>query len=162
MLEVAVGVETGVLAGVASIVWLMLHGSLMGRTVWIAPAEIAALVREELFTRPVFGLALHIAASGALGAILCVPAGRWLRSGRTLLPGLLAGLGIYVAGNLPLVGGRRLLVPMPIPDWSILAACLVFGMVLGAYPLLLRKARERSQPPERPLKLGPPTGPAFG
>lgn len=146
LLQVSVGVETGVLAGVASLSWLVLHTVLEGRPSWAVPAEIAALVRDELGDSPVFGLALHIAASGTLGALLSVPARRLLRSGRTLLPGLLAGLGIYVAGNLPLAAGRRLLVPLPVPDWSILVACLVFGATLGVYPALLRKAMRKTEP----------------
>ncbi len=147
LLQAAVGVETGVLAGVASLSWLALHATLEGRPVWAVPAEIAALVDDQLGSSPVFGLAMHLASSGILGALLCVPAQRWLRSGKTLMPGLLAGLGLYVTGNLPLAGGRRLLVPLPVPDWSILAACLVFGVVLGAYPALLRGVLEKTEPP---------------
>lgn len=146
-IEAAVGVETGVLAGLASLSWLALHCAMKGRPAWVAPAEIAALVRHDLANRPFFGLAMHIVASGFLGALLCVPAGRWLRSGRTLLPGLMTGVSIYVAGNLPLAGGRRLLVPMPLPDWSILVACLAFGVVLGAYPALLHEALGKAEPP---------------
>jgi hypothetical protein len=56
-------------------------------------------------------------------------------------------VGIYVAGNLPLAGGRRVLAPLPLPDWSILVACLAFGVILGAYPALLNEALKKTEPP---------------
>ncbi len=146
LLRIAVAIETGVLAGIISLAWLVLNTILAGRPAWSVPVALATWFSEEDRSQAFVGAAIHICMSGVAGCLFAAVVRHVFRLERAVVLGMLAGLAVFAVGNLPLAFSRQALEMEPVPAWSRLVACLLFGAVLGCYPHLLRVAMGEKTP----------------
>ncbi|MEN6537902.1 MAG: hypothetical protein ABFD60_00355 [Bryobacteraceae bacterium] len=146
LLRIAVAIEAGVLAGIISLAWLVLNTILAGEPAWSVPVALATWFSEEDGNRAFVGAAVHVCASGVAGCVFALLVRHVFRLERAVVLGILAGLAVFAVGHLPLAFSRQVLETEPVPAWSRLVACLLFGAVLGCYPHLLRTATGEKTP----------------
>ncbi len=162
------GLETGVWAGLATLGWFLLTAAWSHHSVWLVPNRLGSLLhpagdwRAGFQAATLVGTALHLFSSGVVGILFACLAGEGRRRLRMSLLSMATGLlWCYLSYAL---FWKRLLPPAPGPSPSLLAAYLVFGLVLGCYSGRLRSA-ERCFLGEAPPPGGtgpPPEEPSGG
>lgn len=146
------GLEAGVLGGLFALCWYAGSSLLSAEPAWRVPVRLADAVfgagihGHGRAVAAIVGVAVQISSAGTCGTLFGL-AIRGLRGvPRVALLGLVFGMGWYYVGHGILL--RRLgagLYPVASP-WSLLMGQVLFGMILGRYPLFLRSIRPDSPP----------------
>jgi hypothetical protein len=137
------GLQSGLVGALAMLAWLGVVAELQQRNFWI-PVNLMAsafygpgAVHSGFSNQTLSGLAFYVALYSLLGAALAAGLRDRLRRGRTFLVSMLFALGWYYVSF-------RLLWKMVIPLLALLHVekstafgHLIYGAVLGAYPMHL-------------------------
>lgn len=160
------GIQMGVLGGLVMLGWFLLASALRGHPTWTVPNLLGLLIRDEGVLRRGFsqdaltGLALLISTGGVTGALFGVAAGGAGRRRRMLLMGIAAGLAIFQVSSVLVFRRLGAVAWIYSSRESFLVGHLLFGLVLGCYPLqrpqgsLGASVSEQADPP--------PDGPGVG
>jgi len=151
-LDILAGIEIGIIGGVVMVLWLALSAPLIGSSWWSVLNLFAShsygvrLVREGPGMVTISGIAIQLAAAGAVGAItgFLAPTGR------------LFGLAVTVTWYLLCYGffWKRYapLVPVFGPQPLLAIAFFLYGSVLGWHPDFAARLYEpeggRTAPPQ--------------
>ena len=142
------GLQAGVMGALLMLLWLGLSSTWNRRTwrgLWTIPNLMASTFYGDSALRRGFasttfsGIALHVlvyAAIGALFGLLVRGHGSRLR---VLLFGVLSGVAWYYLAFGLLWKNLNPLVPLYTPDRPMLVGHLLFGGVLGRFPVYLRQ-----------------------
>ena len=138
------GVEAGVLGGAAMVAWFMLVSVWQGQFWYAVPNLLAGVFYGEVIFRSGFsmvtiaGIAIHLVSGGLVGALfgLLAPAGQ--TPPRTVLLGLVAGLLWFYFNQFLWWRRTNPLLIYYTAESSMLAAHLLFGVVLGRLSWRLR------------------------
>ncbi len=171
-LRLLAGVETGVLGGVAMLAWFFLSSTLLHHSIWIVPNLLGGVLHQEAVLRRGFslvtvsGLSLHLFAAGTVGIVFAVLAGGIRSRRRIMLLGVIAGLVWFYFSNALVWRKLGALAWVYSSPRMLLVGHLIFGVVLGSYPLLRGLSGGPGTMP--PAGAGPgglpagPTPPDFG
>ncbi len=148
--RVLAGIETGVLGGLAMLVWLAFSSSLELRSAWVAPNLFGAVLAGGPPLEPGFswltvsGLGLHLAVTGAAGLLFGLALADSPNRLRVVLLGIIAGLLLYYGSQYWLWRklGRYVLAYLP-PRPAFLA-WLIYGLALGFVPAARRRLGARN------------------
>ena len=149
------GLETGVIAGFAVLIFWMLATTLRGDGPW----TVLNLMGSALFPdRPlsvrfsqvsVSGAALHVLLSGLVGVVASLLLVRYVAKPiRSLWVGMLLGIVWYLAAFRWLWPwlSRAVVIYQPFP--AMLIGYVLFGVALGLYPVFVHRL-QMSRAPER-------------
>lgn len=148
------GVEAGVLGGIAMFAAFTAFSLINRGSLWTVPNLLASILYSRTVLRASFGmptvagLALLIAAAGAIGAVFGLVAGRQRSRLRVTLLAILASL-LWFYFSQAVFWTR--FARIHFPPISSLAAHLAFGFVLARYPARLAGVRRHfglEEPPE--------------
>lgn len=144
-LDVWVGIEVGVLGALLMLIWFAVISPIIGQPWWLIPNLFASQLYSDYQMRSGAGAvtwvgsALHIIASGVVGAIngVLTPGGRLFCLGVAIFWYLLCYLYLWkrIAPLLPLYA------PQPI----LIAAWFLFGSTLGWHPWFAARAKSTSE-----------------
>ncbi|MEK7405866.1 MAG: hypothetical protein AAB225_12220 [Acidobacteriota bacterium] len=165
-----VGIEAGVLGGLATVGWLLLSSALLHHSAWTVPNLLGSLLDQNAGPRAGFGaatlagLALQLFSTGVAGLLFSLLAGGIRSRRRVMILGVLVGLVWFYFFQA--VAFRKLgaLAWVYTPPRLLLAGHVIFGLVLGCYPWLLAAGvrplpASRSRWPNGPPESDGPTGP---
>ncbi len=146
------GLESGMIGGLIMLLWFAVGSAWYDRSIWSFPNLLAttfhgdgAFRRGFRWTTP-SGLALHLAACGAVGTGFgLLVQGLALRA-RVMLLGLVFAMGWYYLSFWFLWKKVNPLVPLYSPDRLMLVGHLLLGAALGRFPARLRSIERSSQP----------------
>ena len=163
------GLEAGVWAGLAVVGWFALTAAWSQRSFWDLPNRLGSLfygpqaLRAGFHAATLAGLAFHLFTSAVVGLLFAGLAREGRNRVRAALLALVTGLAWCYAAYAWF--WRRLLPPAggTPPPW-LLAAYLLFGVVLGGYPGRLRSAERHFHGEAEPARgmMADQGGPAPG
>jgi hypothetical protein len=141
------GLETGVLGAMCLLLWQVAGSLLAGQPAWDVPTRLVTAVwgrgvsRDGLLAAASAGAALQLFGGGLVGVLFGLSQRSAWASRRVVLLGLVFGLGWYYLAYEVLLRRVGTGPYALLPRRSLMPAHLVFGLVLSAYPLLLRSLR---------------------
>jgi hypothetical protein len=159
------GLETGVLAALAMLVWLGISATWYRKSFWTTPNLLAATFYGESALRNRFtvhtfaGLALHFVIYGALGMLFALAIQDRHPSLRITCIGILSAIGWYYLVFGWIWKKWDPLLVLYTHDRSMFAGHVLYGAMLGRYPRnrLGRRAEREQAVPE--MTLVPPADP---
>jgi hypothetical protein len=146
------GVETGVLATLAMLVWLGLTSAWYRRSFWTAANLLASTFYGESVLRNRFtwhtfsGLALFLVIYGTLGALFALAIQNRPGSVRITCWGILLAIGWYYLIFGWLWKHWNPLVVLYTQDRPMFLGHVLYGALLGFYPRYLRRLRPAAPP----------------
>ncbi len=152
------GLEVGTLAGLAMLAWLAIYTWIRNGSVWLVPNLMASTFYGERALVQGFrastlsGLAVELAAGGALGMLFGLAVGYYPNRLRVLVYALAAAVAWYYISYGVFWRAVNPLVPLYSPSRPMLVGHLLFGLVLGSFPHHLRvlaKTLQRELPQEQ-------------
>jgi hypothetical protein len=144
LLKLLAGVQVGIVGGLVMLGWFALNSVAMSQKWYAVPNLLGSTFYGDLAFRSGFGRvsvsggALHLCATGAIGALfgLFVPQGQ---SGfRVLLIGVAVGLGWYYLLFGAFWKIVNPMVPLYCSERSMLVGHALYGLWLGRWPQVLR------------------------
>jgi len=139
-----IGIESGVLGGLAMLAWFMLASTLLRQSPWTVPGLLGALLGPDLAPRGgpswgvVQGLALLIFWAGLLGGLFALATHQVGSRRRLVLLGLLAGTITFYVSNAVIFRKLGALLWVYTSPRSLLVAHLLLGVAWGLRPLPLK------------------------
>jgi hypothetical protein len=134
------GLQAGMLGVLWMLAWLGVSALWQRLSFWTPENLMAAAfygagaLRGGFSSRAVSGMALYLVLYSALGALFALAAReRWTRT-RTVLAGMLFGLGWYYLSYRLIWKGVMPLAAMLHPERATIAGHLLYGAVLGRFP----------------------------
>ena len=163
------GLQTGVLAVLAMLVWLGVSSVWYRRTFWTAPNLLAAMFYGEnalhnRFTVYTFsGLGLYLVIYGAIGMLFGLAIQGRLPSIRITCAGILSAIAWYYLAFHWMGNRFDPLLVLYTHDRPMFAGHILYGAMLGRYPKNLPGLNLRMET-EEPVPMLPlaSTGPASG
>jgi len=143
-----VGIEAGVLGGLAMFAVLAAGAALESRSIWTVPNLLGSTLSGQLVLQRGFGwvtlsgLGLHFSVAGLIGLAFGLLVGSSGRRLRVTLLGMLTGLVWYYFSQALLWSKLGVFVGLYIPPRTLVLAHLVYGLVLGWFPSGLRSATQ--------------------
>jgi hypothetical protein len=160
ILRALAGIETGVMAGLAMLGWLLASSALDRHPVWIIPNLLGSVfygrdvLRRSFSWVTVDGLALHFFVSGLIGFVFGIATGSSRSRLRVALLGILTGLLWYYFSEALFWRRLGILAGVYSPPRSLLLAHLIFGFVLARFPRGLALLERHSYgEPSRSMQL---------
>jgi hypothetical protein len=156
------GVETGIVGGVVALAWMVVHSLWSGLSPWAYPNLLASTFYGETTLRPGFhwatlsGLALALFVSGLLGIAFGLVVQDRSRRLRVVFLGLAFALIWYYVSYGLLWRRVNRLVSLYSPERAVVAAHLLYGVVLGMFPGRLIKLLSGATSNEEPAEVTPP------
>jgi hypothetical protein len=154
--------ETGILGGVVALAWLVAYSLWSGFSPWAYPNLLASTFYGETTLRPGFhwatvsGLALVLFVSGLLGIAFGLVVQDRSRRLRVVLFGLVFALIWYYVSYGLLWRRVNWLVSLYSPERAVVAAHLLFGLVLGTFPGRLINLLSGVTSNQEPAEFTPP------
>lgn len=149
------GLETGVLGGLAMCAWFLGSSVLGGRSPWILPNLAASLLYGRAVLRSGFGvpsvagMALILVLAGLCGMFFGLVIRRHSGVTRVRLLAILAALVWYYFSEMLFWSRLGVIAGVQVAPAVVLIGHLVYGFVLGRYPVRLAAA-DRHFAPESP------------
>jgi len=137
VLHVLAGLQSGVLGGVAMLVWLMATSPLRNQPWWAFPNLMASGIFGEAVFRLGFGaascsgIALLLFMAGLLGSIFGLAVPESVSAFRFVLLAFVTGLAWYYATASPAVNRWAPLAPLYTPKPLLYCAHLIYGCSLA-------------------------------
>jgi hypothetical protein len=137
VLHILAGLQSGVLGGVAMLVWLMATSPLHRQPWWAFPNLMASGIFGEAVFRLGFGaascsgIALLLFMAGLLGSIFALVVPESFSSFRFVLLAFVTGLAWYYAAASPAVNRWAPLAPLYTPAPLLYGAHLIYGCSLA-------------------------------
>lgn len=134
------GIQRGVLAGLAMLAWFLLASALLRQSLWAVPNLLGMLVDESAPFRQGFGstaltgVALVVFLAGLVGAAFALATRGVHSRRRMLLLGVLVGVVGFYFSNAVFFRKLGAVAWVYSSPRSLLAAHLIFGLVLGSQP----------------------------
>jgi len=159
---VLAGVETGIVGGLVALAWLVIHSLWNGLSPWAYPNLLASTFYGETALRPglqwatLSGLALALFVSGLLGILFGLLMRDNSRRLRVVLLGLAFALIWYYVSYGLLWRKVNWMVSLYSPERAVVAAHLLYGLVLGTFPERLRKLLGAGTTQGEPATVTPP------
>ncbi len=144
---VLAGLEAGMLGAVCLVLSQVLWNMLAGKAAWAVPISLVRAAFGEVVYRngPVAaasaGVALQLFGGGLVGIFFGLTQRLGWASRRTVLLGLVYGLGWYYLAYEVLLRRVGLGPYAALPRLSLMPGHVVFGCVLATYPRFLRSLR---------------------
>jgi len=142
------GLETGVLGVVCLLLWQVLGSLLTGQPAWGVSTRLVTAAfgrgvhRDGLVAAASAGVALQLFGGGLVGILFGLSQRTAWASRRVVLLGLVYGLGWYYLAYEVILRRIGQGPYSALPRRSLMAAHLVFGLALAAYPHFLRSLRQ--------------------
>lgn len=146
---VLAGLETGMVAALAMLGWLALTGLWYRRSIWVMPNLLATTfygdraLGRSLLSSTYSGIALHLFVYAAVGVLFGLLVRDSATRERTVIMGFVAGLIWYYLSFGLLWRSVNPLVPLYTPDRPMLVGHLLYGGLLGRFPVYLRSVRKQ-------------------
>jgi hypothetical protein len=144
LLRAFAGVQVGVIGGLVMLAWFALNSMLQAQRWYAVPNLLGSTFYGDLAFRSGFGkvsvagTALHLCASGAIGALFGLLAPQGQSGFRVLLIGVATGLAWYYLLFGAFWKAVNPMVPLYSSDRSMLVAHALYGLWLGRLPQVLR------------------------
>jgi len=146
------GLQAGMMGAIAMLAWLGISAEWHNRSFWSAENLMASAfwgsdaVRSGFGFRSVAGVALYLLIYSLLGAMLALAVRDRVRPLRTLLVGILFGLGWYYLSFHWIYEKALPLVALLHVERQTMLGHLLYGAFVGRYPALLPKSHEPVAP----------------
>ena len=148
------GLQTGIVGGLAVVVFHMLDGVLRGEGLWAFPNLISSVffparaLSVSLRWQTLSGFGLHFLISGILGVVFSIVLARYLyKPGRCRLIAMLLSLGWYYAAFRYLWPALNPAVVVYQPFPGMLLGHVLFGVCMGLYPRFVFEMGYLNPPP---------------
>jgi len=147
------GVEAGVLGGLAMLGWFLLSSALLHHSVWTIPNLLGSVLDDGEMLRSGFsgvtvsGLSLHFFVAGVVGILFGLVAAGIRSRRRVMFLGIITGLIWFYLSNAFIWRKLGALVWVYSSPRTLLVGHLVFGIVLGLYPIVLAAGTQPEPPP---------------
>ncbi len=159
VLRALAGIETGVIAGLAMLGWLLASSALDRHSIWTIPNLLGSVFYDRDVLRHSFswvtmdGLALHFFVSGLIGLVFGIATGSSRSRLRVVLLGILTGLLWYYFSEALFWRRLGILARIFGSPRSLLLAHLIFGFVLARFPRGLASLERRfyGEPAQSPM-----------
>jgi hypothetical protein len=148
LLRLLAGVQVGVTGGLVMLAWFALNSMLQAQRWYAVPNLLGSTFYGDLAFRSGFGKvsvvggALHLCASGAIGALFGLFAPQGQSGFRVLLIGVVTGLAWYYLLFGAFWKVVNPMVPLYSSSRSMLVAHVLYGLWLGRWPGVLRSLEQ--------------------
>jgi len=147
-----IGLQSGMIAALGMLVWLASASAWYRHTIWNVPNILASTfygdsaLRNGFSSMTVPGLALYLALYGLLGAFFGMAVRCRYRRLRVTLAAVAAALAWYYLSFGLIWNKLNPLVVLYTPDQPMLIGHIIYGALLGRYPVYLKHAEgEKSE-----------------
>lgn len=154
------GLEAGMLGVLWMLAWLGVSAAWQRLSFW-APENLMATafyggdaLRRDFSGRTISGMALYLLLYSTLGALFALLARTSRTRPRTILLGVLFGLCWYYLSYRLIWRGVMPLEALLYPERPTLIGHLIYGAMLGRFPVYQRRAEAIPQAPVSPEDIG--------
>lgn len=144
-----VGLQSGTLAALAMLGWLAMASALYRRSIWSVPNILASTfygdsaLRNGFVSTTISGIALYFVIYGLFGALFGLAVQHRWRPLRITFIAVAASLGWYYLSFGLIWKSLNPLVVLYTHDQPMLIGHIIYGVLLGRYPVFLKVAEQQ-------------------